>query len=127
MESGLLGRLASPGVKSEAGDKKKKKRAHDPNAPKRALTPYFLFMQSNRSRIAAELGPNASAAEVNEEGLRRWTNMQDSEKEVCSLFFIFVEIRLLILMFAELEKTLPRKLCHLPKENGSLQSRPPHH
>lgn len=47
--SGLLGGL--PGIQPQApvdqeeGGKKKRKRApHDPNAPKRALTPYFLYV-----------------------------------------------------------------------------------
>lgn len=82
LENGLLGRLASPGVNPEIGDKKRKKRrAHDPNAPKRALTPYFLFMKSNRARIAEELGSSATAGEVNDEGLKRWHNMPADEKE----------------------------------------------
>src|SRR2546421_7806797 len=44
-ENGLPAlRATSPGVKSNAGgeEKKKRKREHDPNAPKRPLTPYFL-------------------------------------------------------------------------------------
>ena len=83
LENGLLGRLSSPAVKSDPGEKKRKKRrAHDPNAPKRALTPYFLFMKSNRARIAEELGSSATAGDVNDEGLKRWHNMPADEKEV---------------------------------------------
>ncbi|OJJ75085.1 hypothetical protein ASPBRDRAFT_193750 [Aspergillus brasiliensis CBS 101740] len=83
-ESGLLGaRATSPGAKSEAGEKKKRKRAPpDPNAPKRALTPFFLYMQHNRSRIAEELGPNAKPKEVSDEGTRRWAEMPEVQKEV---------------------------------------------
>ncbi|TPR11798.1 SRP40, C-terminal domain family protein [Aspergillus niger] len=83
-ESGLLGaRATSPGAKSEVGEKKKRKRAPpDPNAPKRALTPFFLYMQHNRSRIAEELGPNAKPKEVSDEGTRRWAEMPEVQKEV---------------------------------------------
>ncbi|KAJ9215331.1 transcriptional regulator family: HMG [Paecilomyces variotii] len=85
LENGLLGggRHASPGAKSEVGEKKKRKRApHDPNAPKRALTPYFLYMQHNRAQIASELGSNARPKEVADEGTRRWSEMPDAQKEV---------------------------------------------
>lgn len=83
-------RATSPGAKSEAGGTKKRKRAPvDPNAPKRALTPYFLFMQSNRSQIAEDLGPNAKPKEVADEGTRRWQTMEPKEKEVCSFARLF--------------------------------------
>lgn len=88
LENGLLSaapRHTSPGAKSEVGEKKKRKRAPpDPNAPKRALTPYFLFMQHNRAQIAQELGPNAKPKEVADEGTRRWAEMPEAQKEVCS-------------------------------------------
>ncbi|KAJ5679128.1 hypothetical protein N7462_007372 [Penicillium macrosclerotiorum] len=75
-------RAASPGAKSEAGGQKKRKRAPvDPNAPKRALTPYFLYMQHNRSKIAEDLGGNAKPKEVADEGTRRWQSMTDADKE----------------------------------------------
>ncbi|RHZ64884.1 hypothetical protein CDV55_106487 [Aspergillus turcosus] len=84
LENGVLGaRSSSPGAKSEAGDKKKRKRAPpDPNAPKRALTPYFLYMQHNRPLIAQEMGPSARPKDVSDEGTRRWSEMPDSQKEV---------------------------------------------
>lgn len=87
LDSGLLThRAASPGVKQEPAAEAKKKRkraAHDPNAPKRALTPYFLYMQSARPQIAQELGPNAKPKEVADEGTRRWTVMADADRKVC--------------------------------------------
>jgi len=55
---------------------------HDPNAPKRALTPYFLYMQSARATIAKELGDSAKPKEVADEGTRRWTEMSPAEKSV---------------------------------------------
>ncbi|KAJ5509562.1 hypothetical protein N7527_011705 [Penicillium freii] len=86
--SGFMGpdipfRAGSPGAKSEAGGPKKRKRAPvDPNAPKRALTPYFLYMQHNRSKIADDLGGDARPKDVADEGTRRWQSMEDTQKEV---------------------------------------------
>lgn len=70
-------------VEAEEGGKKKRKRApHDVNAPKRALTPYFLYMQHARSQIHKELGDQAKPKEVADEGTRRWGIMQPNEKSV---------------------------------------------
>ncbi|KAF4125023.1 HMG (high mobility group) box [Geosmithia morbida] len=60
--------------------KERKKRTHDPNAPKRPLTPYFLYMQHARSIIANDLGPEAPKGAVQEEGQRRWASMNPDEK-----------------------------------------------
>ncbi|KIV82088.1 hypothetical protein PV11_04222 [Exophiala sideris] len=84
-ESGLLtGRpaeAAPAAAEAEVDGKKKRKRTpHDPNAPKRALTPYFLYMQSARAQIAKELGDSAKPKEVADEGTRRWTEMSPGEK-----------------------------------------------
>lgn len=62
--------------------KERKKRTHDPNAPKRPLTPYFLYMQHARSIIANDLGADAPKGAVQEEGQRRWANMTPHEKQV---------------------------------------------
>ena len=62
--------------------KERKKRTHDPNAPKRPLTPYFLYMQHARSIIANDLGAEAPKGAVQEEGQRRWANMSAHEKTV---------------------------------------------
>ena len=62
--------------------KERKKRTHDPNAPKRPLTPYFLYMQHARSIIANDLGPEAPKGAVQEEGQRRWASMNPDEKSV---------------------------------------------
>lgn len=71
----------SPGARSEAGGKKRK-RTHDPNAPKRALTPFFLYMQNNRSKIAGDLGSDVKPKDVSDEGTRRWQEMPAAQKEV---------------------------------------------
>ncbi|KAK1690315.1 HMG box protein [Colletotrichum godetiae] len=60
--------------------KERKKRTHDPNAPKRPLTPYFLYMQTARPIIANDLGDAAPKGAVQEEGQRRWKAMNAQEK-----------------------------------------------
>lgn len=65
--------------------KERKKRQHDPNAPKRPLTPYFLYMQTARPIIAADLGEGVPKGAVQEEGQRRWASMSVQEKLVSSL------------------------------------------
>jgi hypothetical protein len=88
LENGLLGGATTQHAlgheaKFETGEKKKRKRAPpDPNAPKRALTPYFLYMQHNRHLIANELGPEAKPKDVADEGTARWGSMSSEEKEV---------------------------------------------
>ncbi|KND91163.1 hypothetical protein TOPH_03922 [Tolypocladium ophioglossoides CBS 100239] len=61
--------------------KERKKRTHDPNAPKRPLTPYFLYMQHARSIIANDLGAEAPKGAVQEDGQRRWAHMSPHEKK----------------------------------------------
>ncbi|KAJ4137455.1 high mobility group protein [Fusarium equiseti] len=61
--------------------KERKKRTIDPNAPKRPLTPYFLYMQHARSIIANDLGTEAPKGAVQEEGQRRWAHMGPHEKQ----------------------------------------------
>lgn len=73
-----VGDLAAPPVEEK---KERKKRTHDPNAPKRPLTPYFLYMQHARSIIANDLGAEAPKGAVQEEGQRRWANMTPHEKQ----------------------------------------------
>ncbi|KAI9751029.1 MAG: suppressor of glycerol defect [Chaenotheca gracillima] len=77
-------RPASPAARSETGDVKqrKKKRAHDPNAPKRPLTPFFLYMQTARPVIASDLGEGTKKGDVSTEGTRRWQEMPEDQKQL---------------------------------------------
>lgn len=76
-----FGQLAQFGVIAPVEEKKeRKKRTHDPNAPKRPLTPYFLYMQTARPIIAKDLGEDAPKRAVQEEGQRRWAVMTGAEK-----------------------------------------------
>ncbi|KAI9805886.1 MAG: hypothetical protein M1825_000500 [Sarcosagium campestre] len=83
--SGLgAGTVGDAAVAADGEPKKKKKRAHDPNAPKRPLTPYFLYMQSARPIIAKDLGENAKPGDVSAEGTKRWKEMPLKESELWS-------------------------------------------
>ncbi len=79
--------VATPGPTPnvDGGETKKRKRApHDKNAPKRPVTPYFLYMQTARPQIAAEMEPGHTAKEVADEGTMRWNEMAAEEREVRS-------------------------------------------
>lgn len=79
-----LGSIPAPqpvAVPQEEQKKERKKRTLDPNAPKRPLTPYFLYMQTARPIIAADLGASAPKRAVQEEGQRRWATMGATEKQ----------------------------------------------
>ncbi|KAI5281574.1 hypothetical protein KEM54_003166 [Ascosphaera aggregata] len=74
---------AGAGATSDSEDVekgKKKKRKHDPNAPKRPLTPYFLYMQQNRLKIAEEMPADKRPQDVSNEGTRRWQAMSEEER-----------------------------------------------
>jgi hypothetical protein len=82
---GTLGDLhrVSPANAAGGDDKKeRKKRQHDPNAPKRPLTPFFLYMQTARPIIAADLGSDFAKGAVSAEGTRRWGAMSQEDKQV---------------------------------------------
>lgn len=122
-ESGLLA-SATAGVRADAveegGKKKRKRTPHDPNAPKRALTPYFLYMQSARSQIAKELGDQAKPKEVADEGTRRWTAMPQADKQVS---YISAHIRThLQTCTTDLGQSVPEESCSIPCQDGRLQS-----
>ena len=73
----------APILATESEVPKKRKRApHDKNAPKRPVTPYFLFMQTARSEIACSMEPGLKAKQVADEGTRRWQEMDKDQKEV---------------------------------------------
>ena len=84
-DNGFFGaRLPTPAPIPEAPPevKKRKRAPHDKNAPKRALTPFFLYLSSARPQIADEMGAGHTAKEVQDEGGRRWREMAENEKDV---------------------------------------------
>ncbi|KAH8596643.1 hypothetical protein B0O99DRAFT_619520 [Bisporella sp. PMI_857] len=82
-ENPILAAHAAAGSPKAAGDKeevqKRKKRQHDPNAPKRPLTPFFLYMQTARPIIAQDLG-DVPKGQVSEEGTARWKALDDENR-----------------------------------------------
>ncbi|KAG8533818.1 uncharacterized protein KY384_001559 [Bacidia gigantensis] len=79
---GAPGPTPAPIIETAQEPKKRKRAPHDKNAPKRALTPFFLFLQTARPMIADEMGSGHTAKEVQDEGGKRWREMPENEKEV---------------------------------------------
>ncbi|KAL7579426.1 hypothetical protein ACA910_014090 [Epithemia clementina (nom. ined.)] len=74
----------------EAAPKKRGKKFKDPNKPKRAMSAFFLYSQSNRPRVKEE-NPDATFGEVarilatefkslNEKEKRKWDKKAETEK-----------------------------------------------
>ncbi|KAF1811284.1 hypothetical protein P152DRAFT_459687 [Eremomyces bilateralis CBS 781.70] len=75
------------GVAGVKPKRKREKKIRDPNAPRRPSTAYFLFSEHARPTIRkdfADAGKEIKPAEVNEEALRRWRILPESEKDVRS-------------------------------------------
>jgi HMG (high mobility group) box len=53
--------------------------------PKRPLTPFLLFRETERPTITDYLGPNAARGAVSTEGTKRWSALTSEEKGVCFL------------------------------------------
>lgn len=119
-----LERPASPTNSVTGGEKDKKerkKRLHDPNAPKRPLTAYFLFMQTARPIIAQDLGEETTKGAISKEGTTRWTNMTNGQKRVrippsppspSPLFQALTN--------AAMDRALPEKSPSLPRPHARL-------
>jgi len=60
--------------KPPKGEKRKRKKAKDPNAPKRALSAFFWFCNDERPKVK-EIMPEAGVGEVAKELGRRWNNI----------------------------------------------------
>ena len=90
--AGAVGGVGASQDESGEPKKRKRKRVHDPNAPKRALTPYFLYMKINRPLIAKELGETAKPKDIADEGAKRWGAMSDSEKQVSNASSTFARV-----------------------------------
>lgn len=73
--------------KSGKGERKRK-RERDPNAPKRPMTAYFMFLSETRPEIVKALGEGSRKA-VSEECARRWHNLSEEDKAVCFSLFSF--------------------------------------
>ena len=120
----LLGDLQRPPspAKSVVADappekKERKKRQHDPNAPKRPLTPFFLYMQTARPIITEDLGPEAAKGAVSNEGTRRWGIMEADDKQVCTPTNLLPHI----LIHVTLDQCLQGQLAPLQRKNALIQ------
>lgn len=74
-------RAETPGGVATEGGNKRKRKPHDPNAPKRALTSYFLFMRDNKPAIK-DANPDWTAGQISAESEKRWENITEEEKAV---------------------------------------------
>lgn len=125
---GALQRAASPVVikaVDQAPEKKeRKKRQHDPNAPKRPLTPFFLYMQTARPIIAKDLG-DVPKGEVSSEGTKRWTDMAPKDKAVSDVTRNFFFSPILIIIIA-LARCLQGQPPSLQCAHARVSQRQPH-
>jgi hypothetical protein len=96
---GQRGPTPAPTVEVPAENKKRKRAPHDKNAPKRALTPFFLYLQTARQTIATEMGPGKTAKEVQDEGGKRWREMTDEDKKVSALSWFRLESLFILTAF----------------------------
>ena len=119
-------RAATPGPNVEGGESKKRKRApHDKNAPKRPVTPYFLYMQTARGEIAKEMEPGHTAKEVADEGTKRWLAMPKKEKEVSIHLRALDRLHVLLTKRETgLELQVQCQFCALQAEVPGVQRRP---
>ncbi|KAI9837024.1 MAG: hypothetical protein M1819_000673 [Sarea resinae] len=87
-ENGVLAqRSATPGGLDDPDSKKRKRKPHDPNAPKRPLTPYFLFMHHARKNITKDLGESAKPGDISAEGTRQWSAMSEEQKDLWKAYY----------------------------------------
>jgi len=66
--------------KPPKGEKRKRKKAKDPNAPKRALSAFFWFCNDERPKVKETI-PDASVGEVAKELGRRWNAISPDVKQ----------------------------------------------
>merc|ERR1712122_226508 len=64
----------------KAKKEKKGKKARDPNAPKRPMGAYFLFMNDHRDATKAE-NPEMKIGEIAKILGQKWANLEKEEKE----------------------------------------------
>lgn len=76
-ETEMEGYIPSENEKGRRG--KKRKKIKDPNAPKRPLTAFFLFINDERSKVK-QANPEFTVGEVSKELGRRWAAADSSIK-----------------------------------------------
>jgi len=68
-------------VTKAAKPRKQFKKLKDPEAPRRPLSPYMLFVKEERTKIVAEMGGMVAIGEVGKEMGRRWSLMDQQERK----------------------------------------------
>ncbi|CAD8136905.1 unnamed protein product [Paramecium octaurelia] len=63
-----------------SNDKPEKKKERDPNAPKRPLTPFFLFSQKYREKVL-ERNPEVKLPQISQMAGQKWNSMSEEEKQ----------------------------------------------
>ena len=67
------------------GKRKRNAKPKDPNAPKRPITAYLLFLETERANIQQSLGPEQKRGDISVEGTRRWHALDPAEQQVMRL------------------------------------------
>jgi hypothetical protein len=62
------------------GKKRKRNKDKDPNAPKRPMTAYFLFLNDRREAIKSS-NPNIKVTEVTKEAAHQWNNAEPNVRK----------------------------------------------
>ncbi|XP_019616304.1 PREDICTED: FACT complex subunit SSRP1-like [Branchiostoma belcheri] len=65
---------------SDGGRKRKKRQKKDPNAPKKAMTAFMIWLNATRSDLRKE-NPDASIGEIGKIAGEKWREMGPSDKE----------------------------------------------
>lgn len=115
--------VAESSTAAAGGKVERKKRLHDPNAPKRPLTPFFLFMQTARSVITKDFGENPAKGAISAEGTRRWQEMPPKDK-IVSTFHLSNQVYS-HLHIPALDQGLQRESPSLQRPHARLQERRP--
>jgi hypothetical protein len=74
-------KVAKKSVKTKPGDAKNKRKRVDPNAPKKPLTSYMLYMQAQRGSVMAE-NPALKFGEVSKKISEDWKVLSEAQKKV---------------------------------------------
>lgn len=64
---------------------RKQRRPKDPNAPKRPVTAFFLYLAEHKDSMAKELGPDAKPGQIQQRNKDMWNSLSEAQQEVCRL------------------------------------------
>ncbi|RKO88510.1 high mobility group box domain-containing protein [Blyttiomyces helicus] len=72
---------APPAVGEETTNGRKKRKKKDPEAPKRPMSAYFLYLNDHRDEVSKQM-PDAPHKNVVKEIANRWRELTDFDKQV---------------------------------------------